>query len=44
MTPKHYQRILRIKKVICFLLLHRNVNLADVAQQLGFSDQAPMTR
>ena len=43
MTPKHYQRILRIKKAIYFLRLHRNVNLADVAQQFGFSDQAHMT-
>lgn len=44
MTPKHYQRILRIKKTICFLQLHKNVSLADVAQQFGFSDQAHMTR
>lgn len=44
MTPKHYQRILRIKKAICFLRLHKNANLADVAQQFGFSDQAHMTR
>ncbi|WP_200843005.1 helix-turn-helix domain-containing protein [Zhongshania aliphaticivorans] len=44
MTPKHYQRILRIKKAICFLRLHKNVNLADVSQQFGFSDQAHMTR
>ena len=44
MTPKHYQRILRIKKTISFLRLHKNVNLADVAQQFGFSDQAHMTR
>jgi AraC-like DNA-binding protein len=44
MTPKYYQRILRIKKTICFLRLHRNANLADVAHQFGFSDQAHMTR
>ena len=44
MTPKQYQRILRIKKAIYFLRLHKNVNLADVAQQFGFSDQAYMTR
>lgn len=44
MTPKYYQRILRIKKTICFLRLHKNVKLADVAQQFGFSDQAHMTR
>lgn len=44
MTPKHYQRILRIKKTIYFLRLHKKVNLADVSQQFGFSDQAHMTR
>lgn len=44
MTPKHYQRILRIKKAICFLRLNKNANLAEVAQQFGFSDQAHMTR
>lgn len=44
MTPKQYQRILRIKKAIYFLRQHNNVNLADVSQQFGFSDQAHMTR
>lgn len=44
MGPKTYQRILRVKKAICFLLLHKNVNLAHAAQQFGFSDQAHMTR
>lgn len=44
MGPKHYQRILRVKKAICFLRQYKNVNLADVAQQFGFSDQAHMTR
>ncbi len=44
MGPKHYQRILRVKKAICFLRLQKNVNLADAAQQFGFSDQAHMTR
>ncbi|OPX57140.1 AraC family transcriptional regulator [Oceanospirillum multiglobuliferum] len=44
MAPKHYQRILRIKKTISFLRLHKNVSLADTAQQFGFSDQAHMTR
>jgi len=44
MTPKHYQRILRIKKAIYFLRLHKNADLADVAQQFGFSDQSHMTR
>lgn len=44
MAPKHYQRILRVKKAIRFLRLHKNVNLADAAHQFGFSDQAHMTR
>lgn len=44
MTPKHYQRILRVKKAISFLRQHDNADLADVAQQFGFSDQAHMTR
>lgn len=44
MSPKHYQRILRVKKAICFIRLHKNVNLADAAHQFGFSDQAHMTR
>jgi len=44
MPPKYYQRILRVKKVIYFLRLNRNISLADAAQQFGFSDQAHMTR
>ncbi len=44
MTPKYYQRILRIKKAICYLRQHRDANLANVAQLFGFSDQAHMTR
>ena len=44
MTPKHYQRILRVKKTISFLRTHKKANLADVAHQFGFSDQAHMTR
>ena len=44
MTPKHYQRILRIKKAVSFLRQHKEVNLADVSLQFGFSDQAHMTR
>lgn len=44
MTPKYYQRILRLKRTICFLQLHKEANLADVAQHFGFSDQAHMTR
>lgn len=44
MTPKHYQRVLRIKKTLCYLRQHQGTNLADVAHQFGFSDQAHMTR
>ncbi|WP_243633800.1 AraC family transcriptional regulator [Motiliproteus coralliicola] len=44
MTPKHYQRILRIRKAIHYLQQHSKANLAEVAQQFGFSDQAHMTR
>ncbi|WP_252737812.1 helix-turn-helix domain-containing protein [Marinobacter salexigens] len=44
MPPKRYQRILRIRKAISFLRMRENVNLADVAQQFGFCDQAHMTR
>ena len=43
-TPKHYQRVLRIKKTIGYLRQHPNAKLADVAHQFGFSDQAHMTR
>jgi len=44
MTPKYYQRVLRIRNTIQFLRLHRTVSLAEVASQFGFSDQAHMTR
>lgn len=44
MAPKHYQRIKRVSKTICFLRKHKNVNLAGAALQFGFSDQAHMTR
>jgi transcriptional regulator GlxA family with amidase domain len=43
-SPKYYPRIFRVKKSICFLLHHKNINLVDVAQQFGFSDQAHMTK
>lgn len=43
-TPKCYQRILRIKRTICYMRLHKKENLADIANQFGFSDQAHMTR
>ncbi|MCE0492456.1 helix-turn-helix domain-containing protein [Vibrio salinus] len=44
MTPKYYQRILRVKNAILFLKLNQDVHLAEVAQICGFSDQAHMTR
>jgi len=44
MTPKQYQRILRVKRATHFLRIHKHANLAHVAQQFGFSDQAHMTR
>ncbi|WP_233520490.1 helix-turn-helix domain-containing protein [Flocculibacter collagenilyticus] len=44
MTPKHFQRVLRIKKTIQFLRTNKQADLADVAVQFGFSDQAHMTR
>ena len=43
-TPKHYQRILRVKNAIAFLKSQPTSNLALVAQEFGFSDQAHMTR
>lgn len=44
MAPKYYQRVLRVKNAIRFLRLNRSANLADTAQQFGFSDQSHMTR
>ncbi|WP_462151086.1 AraC family transcriptional regulator [Pseudoalteromonas xiamenensis] len=44
MTPKAYQRLIRVKHVIDYLKHNSGANLADVAVQFGFSDQAHMTR
>ena len=44
MTPKYYQRVLRIKKTIHHLRQNPRANLVDVAHDFGFSDQAHMTR
>lgn len=44
MTPKHYQRIVRIRYTIHYLKQHDNLSLAQVALDCGFSDQAHMTR
>ncbi|MBE4594425.1 AraC family transcriptional regulator [Vibrio navarrensis] len=44
MTPKQYQRILRVKKAIDYLRQYKCARLVEVSQQFGFSDQAHMTR
>ncbi len=44
MTPKYFQRILRVKEAILFLRKNNNNDLANVAINFGFSDQAHMTR
>lgn len=43
-SPKQFQRILRVKKTIHHLQTHKSVSLVDIAQLFGFSDQAHMTR
>lgn len=43
-SPKHYQRIIRIKKTLDTIKLYPYVTLADLAHQHGFTDQAHMTR
>jgi len=44
MTAKNYQRIIRIRKAISFIQENKQMPLAEVAAELGFSDQAHMTR
>ena len=44
MTAKNYQRIIRIRKAISFIQENKQMPLVDVAAELGFSDQAHMTR
>lgn len=43
-TPKHYQRILRVKQAINYIKSNRDSSLVDIATLFGFSDQAHMTR
>ncbi|BBN60541.1 AraC family transcriptional regulator [Hydrogenovibrio marinus] len=43
-TPKHYQRIARIRRVQTNLKHQPNVELSEMALEHGFSDQAHMTR
>ena len=44
MTPKEYQRILRVRTTLDILRDESNAELADLAVTAGFSDQAHMTR
>jgi len=44
MSPKRYQRILRVYKAINFLKHNPDTNLVTLALNNGFSDQAHMTR
>lgn len=43
-TPKHYQRIRRVKQTFEQLRAQPNVVLSDLALEQGFADQAHMTR
>ena len=44
MTPKQYQRIIRVQKTLNFLKHSPKTNLVELALNKGFSDQAHMTR
>lgn len=43
-TPKHYQRILRVRRSLDLLKSNPTADLADLAIKQGFADQAHMTR
>lgn len=43
-TPKYYQRIIRVNKTLQALKLNPDAELVDLAFQYGFTDQAHMTR
>ncbi|EKO3499547.1 helix-turn-helix domain-containing protein [Vibrio fluvialis] len=43
-TPKQYQRIVRVKQTLEQLRAQPHVSLADLALEQGFADQAHMTR
>ncbi|OHU84978.1 MULTISPECIES: helix-turn-helix domain-containing protein [Pseudoalteromonas] len=43
-TPKHFHRIMRVRHTLDALKQHNEAPLAAIAQQLGYSDQAHMTR
>lgn len=44
MTPKYYQRIIRVKQALQTLKEDPNIELVELALIYGFSDQAHMTR
>lgn len=44
LSPKQYQRIVRVKSAIAYLRQRSDIPLSAVAQQFGFSDQAHMTK
>ncbi|NAX21639.1 AraC family transcriptional regulator [Vibrio sp. V39_P1S14PM300] len=44
MTPKYYQRLIRVKQALEQLKHSPSTPLADLAADLGFADQAHMTR
>ncbi|MDN4503259.1 helix-turn-helix domain-containing protein [Alteromonadaceae bacterium BrNp21-10] len=44
MTPKYYQRLMRVKTTMGLLKQNPQLKLAALALELGFADQAHMTR
>lgn len=44
MTPKYYQRILRVKRMLDVLKANPSLELSELALEVGFADQAHMTR
>lgn len=44
MTPKYYQRLIRVKSTIEHIKQNPDISLADLAMENGYSDQAHMTR
>ncbi|WP_412495789.1 helix-turn-helix domain-containing protein [Shewanella chilikensis] len=44
MTPKYYQRVIRVKEALEQLQLAPSTSLAELAADFGFADQAHMTR
>ena len=44
LTPKYYQRLIRVKTAIGLIRQCPTINLVDLATEAGFSDQAHMNR